>query len=87
MWKRAALLLGLAISHPLSAQPREEVLVFAATSLTDALQDAAKLWESRGEPRPRFNFAASATLARQLDQQECRADVFGSRQPALEVGP
>ena len=42
MWKRAALLLGLAISHPLSAQPREEVLVFAATSLTAFAQEWKK---------------------------------------------
>ena len=77
MWKRAVLLLALAISQPLSAQPRDELLVFAASSLTEALQDAAKLWEARGEPRPRFNFAASATLARQLDQGAA-ANLFAS---------
>ncbi len=69
-----ALLLGVA---PAGAQPRDEVLVFAAISLTEAMQDLAKLWESRGEARVRFNFAASSVLARQLDQGAA-ANVFAS---------
>ena len=59
------------------AQPREAVLVFAAVSLTEAMQDIGALWEARGEPRPRFNFAASSTLARQIDQG-APASVFAS---------
>jgi len=62
---------------PATAQPRENVLVFAAISLTEALQDLAKLWESQGEARVRFNFAASSVLARQLDQG-ASAGVFAS---------
>jgi molybdate transport system substrate-binding protein len=54
--------------RPAFPQPRDILLVFAAASLTDAMQDIAQLWEARGEARPRFNFAASSALARQLDQ-------------------
>ncbi len=60
-----------------SAQPRDSILVFAAASLTDALQDVAQLWEAKGEPRPRFNFAASSTLARQMEQGAV-ANIFAS---------
>lgn len=56
---------------------RAEMLVFAAASLTDAMQDVAKLWEANGEPRLRLNFAASSALARQLDQGAA-ASVFAS---------
>ncbi len=59
------------------AQPREALLIFAAASLTEAMQDVGALWEARGEPRPRFNFAASSTLARQIDQG-ATAHVFAS---------
>jgi hypothetical protein len=41
------------------------------------MQDVAKLWEARGEPRLRFNFAASSTLARQLEQG-AQANLFAS---------
>jgi len=42
--------------------------VFAAASLTDALQDVAKLWQQAGHAPPRLSFGASSTLARQIDQ-------------------
>ncbi len=70
----AALLLTAA---PPRAQPRDTLLVFAAASLTEAMQDVGALWEARGEPRPRFNFAASSTLARQIDQG-ASAGIFAS---------
>lgn len=47
------------------AQP---LTVFAAASLTDAMKDVAKLWESGGRAPVRFNFGSSSTLARQLEQ-------------------
>lgn len=76
---RRALLAAIAASlaTPTRAQPNDSLLVFAAASLTEALQDVAKLWEARGEPRLRFNFAASSTLARQLEQG-AQANLFAS---------
>lgn len=71
------LLACLLLALPARAQPRDALLVFAASSLTEALQDAAKRWEAQGEPRVRFSFAASATLARQLDQG-AGANLFAS---------
>jgi molybdate transport system substrate-binding protein len=67
---RRALLAALAapLAIPARAQPSDSLLVFAAASLTEAVQDVAKLWEAAGNPRLRFNFAASSTLARQLEQ-------------------
>lgn len=42
-------------------------LVFAATSLTDALMAVANAYEKTGQRRPLFSFASSATLARQIE--------------------
>lgn len=76
---RRALLAAIAASLAASAraQPNETLLVFAAASLTEAMQDVAKLWEASGNPRIRFNFAASSTLARQLEQG-AQANIFAS---------
>ena len=76
------LLLALVLCvTPARAQPRGEVVVFAAVSLTEALQDVAALWEAGGEARVRFNFAASAMLARQIDQG-AGAQIFASADEA-----
>ena len=79
---RRALLAAIAASlaTPTRAQPSESLLVFAAASLTEAMQDVAKLWEASGNPRLRFNFAASSTLARQLEQG-AQANLFASADP------
>ena len=74
---RRTLLALLAAAAPARAQPATPLLVFAAASLTEAMQDVARLWEARGEPRLRFNFAASSTLARQLEQG-AQANLFAS---------
>jgi molybdate transport system substrate-binding protein len=56
----AALLLwpALAAAAPLT--------VFAAASLTDALNDAGKAWAAEGHEAPRFSYGASSTLAQQI---------------------
>ena len=61
------------------AAPRaqEAVTVFAAASLTDALRDLGAQWAARGNPAPRFSFAASSALARQIEQG-APADLFMS---------
>lgn len=66
--------LGLAAA-PVRAQ--EGPTVFAAASLTDALRALGQDWASRGNPAPRFSFAASSTLARQMEQG-APADLFMS---------
>lgn len=51
--------------------------VFAAASLTDAMRALAESWRARGHPAPRFSFAASSALARQMEQG-APADIFAS---------
>lgn len=61
----ASVLLVLSLAMPARGQ---ELTVFAAASLTDAMRDIAKLWQTQGGVRLRLSFASSAVLARQLDQ-------------------
>jgi molybdate transport system substrate-binding protein len=42
--------------------------VFAAASLNESLTAAAKAWAAQGHPVAKLDFAASSTLARQIDQ-------------------
>jgi len=60
-----ALYFCLAILVPTLAQAA--TLVFAASSLTDALTAVADSYEKTGQPRPILSFASSATLARQIE--------------------
>ena len=46
---------------------RAEMVVFAAASLTDAMQDVAALWVKSGHAAPKLVFASSSTLARQIE--------------------
>lgn len=55
----------------------EEITVFAAASLTDALTEIGAVHEKATGVRVRFNFAASNTLARQIEAG-APADVFFS---------
>ena len=73
---RAAVLLALllAVASPLRA---EEVVVFAAASLTDVLEEIAHEFEAGSSHHVVFAFAASGDLARQI-WMGARADVFFS---------
>jgi molybdate transport system substrate-binding protein len=62
----AVMLLPLVIL-PMAARA-QQLTVFAAASLTDAMKDVAKLWQTDGHPAPRMSFASSSTLARQIEQ-------------------
>jgi len=61
---RLGLLLALALALPAAARA-QEVVVFAAASLTDALQAVAR---QGGFSSIKFSFASSSTLARQITQ-------------------
>lgn len=76
-------LAALALSLGTMGAPRaqEAVTVFAAASLTDALRALGRQWAARGNPMPRFSFAASSTLARQIEQG-APADLFMSADEA-----
>lgn len=76
----AALMLALAAigsaAAPASAQKAAQpVRVFAAASLTDALNELADAYAKAGHVKPVLNYAGSSVLARQIEQG-ARADVF-----------
>jgi molybdate transport system substrate-binding protein len=58
-----------------------EVSVFAAASLTDALQELGKSFEAQTANKVTFNFAASSLLARQISEH-APADIFFSADEA-----
>lgn len=63
-----ALLAGLALLLALTGTARAEPLtMFGAASLTDALQEAGAAFEAETGIPVRFSFAASSTLARQVE--------------------
>jgi len=59
----------------------EEVLVFAAASLTESLEEIGKACEAKTGASVRFSFGASSDLARQI-QAGAPADVFFSADTA-----
>ena len=68
----------LAVSQAHTAPAREEpVRVFAAASLTSALNDIAAQWQRAGHPAPTLAFGASSALAKQVEAG-APADVFAS---------
>jgi len=77
--------LALALATVASVMPREgaraedsaPLTVFAAASLTNALEDIGALWRNQGKGEVRFSFAASSVLARQIEQG-AGADLFAS---------
>lgn len=65
MLRALLILLLLLAAAPARAQP---ATVFAAASLTDTLKAVAAAWARQGHPMPVLSFAASSTLARQIEQ-------------------
>lgn len=63
------------------APPAEGPVVFAASSLQEALTEAADGWTAQGHPAPLLSFAATSTLARQVEQG-APADLFLSADEA-----
>lgn len=79
----AATLLLVACSDPApkSAADQASPIVFAAASLTDVLEAVGDLYAAEGHPEPRFSFAGSSALVKQLEQG-AEADVFISADEA-----
>lgn len=55
----------------------QELTVFAAASLTDAMKDISTQWTESGNPPLRLSFGSSSTLARQIEQG-APANLFAS---------
>jgi molybdate transport system substrate-binding protein len=64
-----------------AAEPKPELLVFGAASLTESLQDLGKAYEATAGQRVVFSLGASSDLARQI-QAGAPADVFFSADTA-----
>jgi len=71
------ILLALCLVLGASPADAEQLTVMAAASLTDAMQALGAAWAARGHNAPRFVFAASSALARQIEQG-APADIFAS---------
>ncbi len=78
----ASLLLLVALAAPAGVRAADQgmVTVFAAASLTDALQQLAADWRQQSDGEVRYSFAASSTLARQIEAG-APADIFISANP------
>jgi molybdate transport system substrate-binding protein len=75
--RRRLLVIGLLALLVPSAAWAQQLTVFAAASLTDAMKDISAAWEKQGHPALRLSFASSSTLARQIEQG-APANVFAS---------
>jgi molybdate transport system substrate-binding protein len=73
------LLAGLLLAAaPVTVRAGDEPLtVLAAASLTDAMTAAGEAWAAEGHAMPRLAFAASSTLARQIEAG-APADIYAS---------
>lgn len=65
----------LATCDPARAANEGEVIVFAAASLANALQEAGEAFTRQGGAAIKFSFAASSTLAKQIESG-ARAQLF-----------
>lgn len=71
------ILLAILLCLPLTAQAQALLGVFAAASLTEAMGDIGALWAKSGHQAPKLVFAASSTLARQIEAG-APANIFAS---------
>jgi molybdate transport system substrate-binding protein len=72
---RLLAVIAMLFSGPACAAEQRPILVFAAASLSNVLSDIGRSYESSGEGRITFSFAASMTLARQIEASS-GADLF-----------
>ena len=76
--KALVLLFSLLVTTSISAA---ELTVYAAASLTDAINEIAAAYEKQSGDKLQFNFGASSTLARQIEEG-APADLFFSADQA-----
>ena len=79
---RTLILLALLLAAVTAPEAAGAQTIFAAASLTDAMREIGALWQQSGwrqsgHPAPQMSFAASSTLARQIEQG-APASVFAS---------
>jgi molybdate transport system substrate-binding protein len=77
MQRRTVLFATLGLGQGIAAAATSRLTVFAAVSLTDAMNAIGNAWVAQGHQLPRFSFAASSTLARQLEHG-AQANIFAS---------
>jgi len=76
MKRRAWLGLAVAIAFaPAAAFAQDGLVIFAAASLKNALDEIATGWKDSGKPAAKISYAASSALAKQLEQG-APADMF-----------
>lgn len=73
--------LALPVLAQASVPAREDLLVFAAASLQEVMDEAGQHWQARSGQRVRVSYAGSAALARQIERG-APADVFVSADQA-----
>ncbi len=71
------LVLLLCFAGSVRAADDAKLLVFAASSLTEVMNEVGDAYAKTGQPRPVFSFAASSALARQIENG-APAGVFAS---------
>jgi molybdate transport system substrate-binding protein len=72
----AAALIGLSPAIGTAQAQPKELVIFAAASLKNALDEAAAAWvKETGKPAPKISYAASNALAKQIEQG-APADLF-----------
>jgi molybdate transport system substrate-binding protein len=79
--RRVYALAILLVARPAFAAPPDEILVFAAASLTESLQELGRQFETSTGTRVSYSFASSSDLARQIEAG-APADVFFSADTA-----
>jgi molybdate transport system substrate-binding protein len=76
MKRRAWLGLAVAIAFaPATAFAQDGLVIFAAASLKNAVDEIAADWKDSGKPAAKISYAASSALAKQLEQG-APADLF-----------
>src|SRR6478672_1562128 len=78
LWMKRRAWLGLAVAiafAPAAAFAQDGLVIFAAASLKNALDDIATGWKDSGKPAAKISYAASSALAKQMEQG-APADLF-----------
>lgn len=75
--RRLMLLAACMLAFAPALARAQEVTVMAAANVTDALRELGQAWAAKGNTAPRFVFAASSALARQIEQG-APAGIFAS---------